>query len=395
MARPATVFAVVCLVVIGTGVAGGTATLTSEPEAVSAVDTVNRTNTSNVLRLPSINRSAVTDPDFDLSTALSIQSVRTNWRLEAYTVTERFDATNTTAGQETVLLDAVTRAEQAVTELRAAQRSVVEAYHNRSIDADTLLTSLATLQTTADAISRYITRLTQLNQGDDSPALDSVQTRLLRVEAELPILDSPLRNLIADIVTGAESPHTLFIGVGGDGITLSTVERDSFIHHTVRFDNFADQPGTSNASEALDRWAMVYPEVWDDGAVDFTGLSGAYRAALPFPGGDLVSYLDATTLGVYSETQSKTVDDLPLGPPTTSVRDELIVTVNRTYPGGPLRVAFLSDAGTPLDGVVRVNGRRVGTTGDDGVLWTIGPADQFAITVDYGDRQVALVVTPT
>lgn len=394
MTRPALAVVLVCVVVVGTGVVGGVATggLSATP---SAVDTVNRTNTSNVLQVPAMNRSSVTAPEFDLSVAMSIQVTKTNWRLAGYTVLERFNASETTAGKEAVLLDAVSRAEQAVMELRTAHRLVVESYHNGSIEADVLLARIASLQTAATGVNQFITQITQLNDGEVIPTVEEVTNRLLRVEAELAMLNSPLRDLVADIVTGVTPPRTLFLGVGGVGITLSTVQSGSFIHDTVRFDNFADEPGTSDASEALDRWAMLYPDVWDDGAVEFTGLNGAYRAALPFSGGTLVSYLDASTLGVYSESQSKTVADLPTGPPVTTTRDELVVTVNRTYPGGPLRVAFRSDADTPLDGVVRVNGRRVGTTGDDGVLWTIGPAEQFAITVDYGDRQVALVVTPT
>jgi len=395
MSRPVTVVALAAVLTVATAVAGGVAADLGPAPDASAVETVNRTNTSNVLRLPAINRSTLADPDLDLSTALSMQDRRTNWRLARYTVTESFEAAASDAGRLAVLEAAVARAEQAVARLRQDQRQALTAYRNGSADAETLLDRLGALQVSARGLDRFATRIAALNQGDAVPTDASVKNRLLRVRAELGMLTSPVRRIVADGVSGRATAPPLFVGVGEAGVTVSTVQDDVFIHDTVRLDNFADEPGTSNASEAIDRWATLYPDVWDDGRVDFTGLNGAYRAALPFAGGELVSFLDASTLAIYSETQSKTVADLPPGPPVTSVREELVVTVNRTYPGGPLRVAFHTDTGAPLDGVVRVNGRRVGTTGADGVLWTVGPADQFAVTVDYGDRQIAVVVTPT
>lgn len=396
MTRPVAVLTLVVLVTVATGVTGVAGSVGGNPSAaVAAAETMNRTNTSDVLRLPSINRSAVATPDLDLSTALSMQDVRTHWRLLGYTVEERFDHADSEADRRAILTRAVNRAEQGVTVLRQQQRRALTAYTNGSIDGERLLARLGQLQTAARALDGFVSLVSRLNQVNATATDETVKNRLLRVRAELAMVVSPVRSLVADAVAGQAPMPTLFVGVGDTGVTLSTVRAGTFLHDTVRLDHFADQPGSSNASEALARWAELYPEVWDDGLVDFTGLNGAYRAALPFDGGHLVSYLDATTLTVYSETQSKTVTALPTGPPVTSSRDELVVTVNRTYPGGPLRVSFHSDTGEPLDGVVRVNGRRVGRTGADGVLWTIGPAEQFAVTVDYGDRQVALVVTPT
>ncbi|MFB6104651.1 MAG: hypothetical protein ABEJ57_06150 [Halobacteriaceae archaeon] len=395
MARPVPVLALIGLLTVATAVAGGATTGPSPAPDATTAEFVNRTNTSNVLRLPSTNRSGLVDPTTDLSTALSVQDRRTSWRLATYSLTEAFEAAGTDAQRLAVLQRGVDRAVRAATRLRTQQRHALIAYQNGSIDGETLLNRLAALQASAKALDQFVARIAALNQGEAIPTDDTVKTRVLRVRAELAMLNTPVRRLVMTAVRGQTDAPLLYLGVGDTGITLSTVREGVFVHDTVRLDNFADEPGTSNASAALDRWAALYPSVWDDGRVDFTGLSGAYRAALPFEGGDLVSYLDASTLAVYSETQSKTVTDLPLGPPVTSQRDELVVTVNRTYPGGPLRVAFHTATGDPLDGVVRVNGRRVGTTGADGVLWTVGPADQFAVTVSYGDRQIAVVVTPT
>jgi len=105
---------------------------------------------------------------------------------------------------------------------------------------------------------------------------------------------------------------------------------------------------------------------------------------------------------VFMERQRVDLDAVSAGEATTRTLD-LTLTVNRTFPGGPLRVAVIDPrTGDPVDAVVKI-GREggesvdVGTTGDDGTLWTVSPRGEFVVTaVEVGSTEVSTVsVTPT
>ena len=75
--------------------------------------------------------------------------------------------------------------------------------------------------------------------------------------------------------------------------------------------------------------------------------------------------------------------------------------MNRTYPGGPLRVRLTqAETGDPVDANVTIGrdggeSRLVGATGDDGELWTVSPGSRFTVTAIRGNSVVLVTISPS
>jgi hypothetical protein len=57
-------------------------------------------------------------------------------------------------------------------------------------------------------------------------------------------------------------------------------------------------------------------------------------------------------------------------------------------------VRLTNATGAPLRGEVTVAGERVGRTGPNGALWTLGPAEQFRVSATHDDTTVNVTATP-
>lgn len=390
--RVAAAFAIVLGLALVTPAIAGPAI--GPPEGPHPAELQNRSNTSNILRLPETNQSGVDRTDLDLSTALSMQWDAGRSRIDRGALDTRFQAAANESERLAVLLAALDVVRSRIDSAVTAEQRARDRYLAGTLSSNGYLTRLGELDARARETMLLVERIESLSDSDSVEDSEALTFGLLRAEARLALLIGPLRSELSDGVSGAGHSPTTYVGASPVGVTLSTVLDDRFVHETTRYDNFAsDEPGTvSDAGDALDRWAELYPTVWDPTLVDFTGLKGAYRASLSFSGGELVTYLDATTLEVYREVQSKDLPGPPLNDPVSESRDGLEVSVNPSYPGGPLLVTFTTSDGTTPDGAVRINGVVVGSTGADGLLWAVTPSGQFTVTVDFGDRRVTVVV---
>jgi hypothetical protein len=356
----------------------------------------NRTNTSNVLGLDETARSGLSRTDLNLSAALSLQWESGRARIAMGALERRFEEASNDSERLETLLTGLTEVHTRLDELLAVERQARDAYLNGTLSTARYLERLGAIDARARELAVMVDTIQRLGDTADIDTSQTLTNRELRARARLALLLGPLRTELAHGLMGVGESPVVYLGASGEGLTLASVVGGDFIHETTRFDNFAaSNPGSaSSAGEALDRWAELYPEVWDATLVDFTGLRGAYRASLPFTGGNLVSYLDAMTLEVYREIQRKDLPGPPLSEPVVESRNGVEIAVQRSYPGGPLHVTFQTVQGEPRDGIVRVNGINVGRTGGDGGLWAVTPAGQFVVTVDYGEQQLTVVISP-
>lgn len=375
----------------------GVATPALGPVETPAQQTLqNRTNTSNVLGLDDTARSGLGRTDLNLSSALSLQWQSARARIQVGALERRFDQAQNDSERLEVLLTGLSEVHTRLDNLLALERQTREAYLNGTLSTSRYLERLGAIDARAREAATLVDTIQRLGDTADIDTSQTLTNRELRARARLALLLGPLRTQLAQGLLGMGESPVMYLGTSTDGVTLSSVVAGDFIHETTRFDNFAaSNPGSaSSAGEALDRWAELYPDVWDATLVDFAGLRGAYRASLPFTGGNLVSYLDAMTLEVYREIQQKHLPGPPLRDPVVEGRNGVEVAVQRSYPGGPLHVTFETADGEPRDGIVRVNGINVGRTGVDGALWAITPEGQFTVTIDYGDQQLTVVISP-
>ena len=84
-------------------------------------------------------------------------------------------------------------------------------------------------------------------------------------------------------------------------------------------------------------------------------------------------------------SQNRAERTRPKGPGVTANESGLLLTVNRSYPGGPMYVALQdNETGDLIKGQIAINGETVGQTTFGGGLWTLSPAGSFNVTASSG-----------
>jgi hypothetical protein len=199
----------------------------------------------------------------------------------------------------------------------------------------------------------------------------------------------------------------VYVETADTGIVLSTMIGGTYVRETLRIDR-RDQSasGSMTLLEAQNKVFEAYPWAAENpGGIETNPYgSNIHSVSIEHSHGTLVTYVDGGTKEVFKEVQYKRLtgkNSLPPGPgvqnTTTSSFDtseNVTLTVNRTYPGGPLRVKLTNETGAPLQGHITVAGEPVGRTNSNGVLWTLGPAEQFRVSATYEDTTVNVTATP-
>ncbi|MFC6974344.1 hypothetical protein ACFQL1_06255 [Halomicroarcula sp. GCM10025709] len=117
-------------------------------------------------------------------------------------------------------------------------------------------------------------------------------------------------------------------------------------------------------------------------SVNTYGTSSIYRLTANHPSGQLTTYIDGGTTDVFHESQRLQLSTIRASETRVTINDSVRVEVTRTYETGPVRVSVRNnDTGAPMAGTVAVSGREVGTTGDDGTLWTVEPRGSYSVEV--------------
>ncbi|ELZ94515.1 DUF7094 domain-containing protein, partial [Haloferax sulfurifontis] len=118
--------------------------------------------------------------------------------------------------------------------------------------------------------------------------------------------------------------------------------------------------------------------------------------------GQLTAYVDSGTGRVFKESQTRPLESITTRDTASGVRDGLALTVDRTYPGGPLRIQLNeSETGDPVDANVTIGleasqeSTLLGHTGSDGTIWTVSPSASYTVTVIRGNSAVVLTTAPT
>jgi hypothetical protein len=129
------------------------------------------------------------------------------------------------------------------------------------------------------------------------------------------------------------------------------------------------------------------------------GQARTFVVRVPHSRGRLNAYVDGRTGDIFRETQWRPLDSLENNETISGTRDNLRLTVNRTYAGGPLRIELVdAESGDPVDLTVTIgppDGRSqvVGSTGPDGVLWTVSPAAEYTVTAINTEDPTAVSIT--
>jgi hypothetical protein len=143
---------------------------------------------------------------------------------------------------------------------------------------------------------------------------------------------------------------------------------------------------------------MLYPWVSDNlqsiNRIAGFGDSDVYLIDLSHPHGTVTSYIHGGSTNIFHEQHRQRPDAVPTRLTASNANDTLALRVNATTETGPMQISLSRETtNTPVDAVVRIDGRRVGTTGSDGRLWAIRPSGSFSVNATTPDG-TSVVVSP-
>jgi len=362
-------------------------------------------NTTAVLTLGGDpDRTAFDSASVSLGRAIAADRASVETEISVGALDEALAAAGSERRKKQVLTRYRYRIENRVISLRSTERRATEAFSNGSLSAAEYVRTLGRIDARAEHVRHTTAELqTRAQQLPDfgMPNVDtSMQVRLLPVEG-------PVRDRVSKSLRGERDPVRVHVSTAGRAVALSMIRDGEYVREVVRPDR--RDSGTTESLTVGRAFNLVleqYPWVRNNtagGSSSQYSPTDVYDVTVNHNHGNFTASLDAGTGKIFKEIQYKRLDGqrtLPPGPgvrnTTTNVfgSENVTLTVNRTYAGGPLRAQLADETGAPLDGTITVDGEPIGRTGPDGVLWALGPADQFRVSATHDATTVNLTTTP-
>lgn len=399
--------ALVGLVVAGLLVAGVGAGAVASPDSAPAVGppegsgaVVTLADTPNQATPSGVTRRTYAQADLDVASAVSVGAARIGGRHAELTLGERLERAGTPSARLAVATDTLTGIERRFDRLDGRQHRLLTAYSEDELSTRTFLRRLGRIRVAAAQERTLLDRLGERTERSTRLSLPvETQTQVARLRGTLVALPNPVVDRVLVGTTGDGDPGTVYLEAASDGLVAATIDDGTYLRQaTLRADRSPGEPNQfTSITAAYDRAGGLYPWVFEN-AIGSPSLSGfgdssVYLVEASHPQGDLQAYLDGATRNVFHETQANAPETVPVALTRTASTDSLRVQVNATHPTGPMRVTVTRPDGpnaTAVDATVRVNGQRVGTTGEDGRLLTLQPAGSFQVNATVGAANVTL-----
>lgn len=346
------------------------------------------TNGSNVTRILAVPDGAVQRTALEYSTLSLGASTRfagnvTAVRLETAAVERYVTAPDGPDERSRRIIEAFSTVEQQVITLRSRQQAAIAAFNDGRMDPEAFVVELATITAKAEALEDRVEMLTARAEEIDGFSLSRADPVIYQLRA----FGGPVRERAVAAIRG-EAPRTLFfVTTGPEGYELTTISGDVYVREAYRGAvRSADSSAQIEASEAINVTRRSYPHIVADSDTSaiVSGMTAVVRQT--YGNASLTAFVDSESERVFKEYQHIPLATFTSGSAATNVLNGLRITVNRTYPGGPMRV-HVSDAetGEPVNLSVTLSqgpsrGVDVGRTGEDGTLWTLSPRGQFTVT---------------
>ena len=397
-----------CSAVVGaTGGAASFGGTDASPAALDSPTYVAQTDGAslqqiNVLDVPpaSVERWGVEQQYVDLGPALGLSTNATTDHLQTRAMVERIESANTTAERRERLEATLQDLEARVDGLDERQTTAVAAYGRGEASARELLVTLVRVSIAAEELNDRRNRIEEL--AADTRDFDVDRGRLASIGNQLSAFRGPVRAHAAAVLRGEVEPHQFYLATGPRSVTVSTVLDDTYLREAYRGDL---RNGAGDAIElevALDIVAASYPVIWNTTREQTQVFGGGetYPVRIAHSRGDLTAFVDSDARVVYAEHQRRPLASMIADQRAEGTGDGVRLVVNQTYPGGPAQVRVVDTVtGDPIDATVSLaietgDATRLGTTGDDGVLWTLSPYRSYTVTAEAQGESVEAVVDP-
>jgi len=355
-----------------------------------------------VLDIPpgTVKRWGIDQEYVDLGPTLGLSTDATTDRLRTLTMVERIETANTTAERRERLGTAVSDLEERVDELDEQQTVAVAAYGRGELGSHELLVELVRISITAEELNDRRSRIESL--AAETPGFDIDRGRLASISNRLSAFTGPVRTHAEAVLRGEVDSHRFYIAASSESVTISTVLGDTYVRESYRGDLRNGKGDAIELEMALDIVAASYPAIWNSTREQTQVFGGGetYPVRIAHSRGDLTAFVDSNARVVYAEHQRRPLTSFATEEHVQQISGGLRVAVNQTYPGGPVRIHVVDgDTGEPVDAAISLavgtgTQRQLGTTGDDGVLWTLSPYRQYTVTADEGGDSVDVTVDP-
>jgi hypothetical protein len=405
--RRALVVVVCCCLLAGAAVA-----VPSVGDRQSARPATPATNTSEYLTIgPDATESTgYQRATLDVSGTLALDTRGLDGRYRQLVLDERFAATDSTAKRRELLQTNADRIESRIDGLQRRQSTAVREYNNGTRTAREFVIELARIHTAAGRLGVAAGRVADRARSipgstiDGQPAVSWARNR----GVELGPLRGPVRERIAMTLRGQNTAPLdastapklegveavpderlealdLYVATTSEGVVLATVDdgrhsREAYLPS----ERANDSTGSlTDITAALDRVADRYPWTWNNSVsrnARGNRQAGIYRFTLFYDHGRLTTYLDSRSGEVFAEQQRNRLSGIPTADPIRRTSGKLRLTINRTYPTGPVELSLADRAGEPVDGRITIANHTVGRTGTDGLLWAVAPRNSATVT---------------
>lgn len=382
------------------------ATVTSGPTApgttadVSVADTANptndtltnHTNQSRILAVPepAVQTTTLRSATLDLGPAAEFSGNLTAVRMETAAVESYIDGAEESEERQRRIRASLRDVEQEADALRERRQAAIQAYNRGEISTEEFLVELATVGARAEAYEARVATLQQsAGETDDWTEQEEsrVKSRIESVRYQLRALGGPVSDRAAAAIRGTAPTTRVFVTTGPQGYELTTITNGTYVREAfrgaVRENNRSASLTPSTAADVVDQsYPIISKHGGDPGVI---GSGTTYVVTMPRNGSTLTAFVDSESERVFKEYQRIPLDEFHDGSTETNVKSGLRLTVNRSYPGGPVRV-YVTDAetGEPANTTITIaqNGGQgvvVGRTGADGVLWTLSPRGRYTV----------------
>ncbi len=349
------------------------------------------------------SRQGYVRSNVDVAGAIATDVERLEGQLSVSAFEHQYERRNTSQARLDLVEASIERAEQRLGRLDTQQETVFRSYSNGAISEETFLRRLARLETSAEQSRTLLDNIDSQVRSDSTTTFPiPVQTRLAALQAELVTLPSPLSSRIVGTVQGDAKPVTVYAEGAGSGLVLATVDENSFVRESTL--RTAYTPGEPNQfaqsdnepiSVAFSRTQTLYPWVADNlqsiNRIAGFGDSDVYLIDLSHPQGDMRAYIHGGSTDVFREIHTQRPETVPKKVQLSNETDGLTLQVNATAETGPMRISVTSsETDTPTAADIRINGQRIGSTGNDGSLWAIRPSGLLRVNATAGETSVVV-----
>ncbi|OYR57748.1 DUF7094 domain-containing protein [Halorubrum halodurans] len=330
----------------------------------------------------------------NLGTSLALAVGDSDAALRTETAVRRIESAETNAERQRRILAAINQVEQNEVSLDSRQTTAIDAHASGELTDRELLDELVRIAALAAEYDARLETLADLAEETDG---FSTPDRVSTLQVQLQVYEGPVREIALETVRGDRPATEVHVQSSSNALVLATIVDDQYVRESLRRDRWDRGADDLGSEAAINATLEAYPETTALRQPNALGAGTVQRITVDHDLGTLRAFVSGGTERVFLEHQRMALSTFPDAEPVSTSGDGFDVTVNRTYPGGPVTVTVLdTDTGDPIEGITVTKSaggspsETIGNTDENGVVRTLSPADPYRITV-VDEPRVAVI----